>query len=248
MQHCGVQVGAVIGHRVGRNGRIPPFPQDFITDGLSGSRPIGMRHPTMQTRRADSTIQGDPTHDLAVDMVPGRFAGLPDSMVRLVPSGDDGVGHLLHEEPVVIRQETPPFRQVMDQFRNGTEDVQLNLVVSRVADPDRARTGIPRQAVHNCFGGKRRPRHRVQRVQPFGPRGVLQDPPQPAEEALRFLRGPEAHQRIHGHRGITEPAVAVVPVPRAADPLRKRRGGRGKDSPGGLVDQGLQNERRASHQ
>ena len=55
--------------------------------------------------------------------------------------------------------------------------------------------------------------------------GLLRDPGfQLVEEALR-----QAEERLQGERGVPQPAVAVVPVPLAADPFRKGSGRRCDD-------------------
>ena len=53
-----------------------------------------------------------------------------------------------------------------------------------------------------------------------------------ATEVIGFAREAELCQRARAEGRVTDPAVSVIPVARAADPLGKRRGGRGGDRAG----------------
>jgi hypothetical protein len=89
----------------------------------------------------------------------------------------------------------------------------------------------------------------VYRVQLFRvPAGALDAAVDPAQERLRLGQRPQVDQRPRGHRGVADPAVAVVPVPDAADLLRQRGGGGGQDGAGRLVAESAQGEGAAQHQ
>ena len=64
----------------------------------------------------------------------------------------------------------------------------------------------------------------------------------PAEEGHRLRVVAEAEQRPQRERRVPQPAVAIVPVAHATDPLRERRGGRGDDRTGRRVGHQLQYE------
>jgi hypothetical protein len=68
---------------------------------------------------------------------------------------------------------------------------------------------------------------------------------EPIHERARLLREAEAHEGVDRERGVPDPRVAVVPVPRAADLLGKAGGGRRDDCPGRLIGEELEDERRA---
>ena len=198
--------------------------------------------PAVPGGRAQRPVQRHPAHHLGVDVVPRRPPGLPDPVVGLVPAGQHGRGHLDHQLPVGVGQHALPGAEGVDQFGDRPEDVQLHLVVRGVADPDRPGARVAGQALDDGLGGQRRPGDRVQRVQPLRAGGVGQDPAQPGQEPLGLRGGAEVHQRVDRHGAVPQPAVPVVPVPGAADPLRQRGGGRGQHGAGGFVDQGPEHQ------
>lgn len=66
---------------------------------------------------------------------------------------------------------------------------------------------------------------------------------QPVDEGARLLGTPEAEQRPDGQRGIPRPAIPIVPVEIAADPLWQRGGRRRHDCTGWCIDHQLECER-----
>ena len=60
------------------------------------------------------------------------------------------------------------------------------------------------------------------------------------EELVRLIGAGRHPQRLDGERGVSDPGVAVVPVPGAADSLGQRGGGRRADGTGGLKRQRLE--------
>ena len=87
--------------------------------------------------------------------------------------------------------------------------------------------------------------HVVEDLQPRAgqPRRVQQ----PAGERFGLVAVAEGEQRAHGERGVAQPAVAIVPVEVAAEPLGQRRGRRGDDRARRRVDEQLERERAAEH-
>ena len=68
-----------------------------------------------------------------------------------------------------------------------------------------------------------------------------------SRQASRLVVVAGVHQREQRQRGVAQPAVAVVPVARAAELLRQRRRGRRDDAAGGRVGQRLERDQRAHH-
>ena len=140
-------------------------------------------------------------------------------------------------------------RRVGQQVGDRAEHVELDLAVGRVADADRAGAGVPGQGLDDRLGAQLETVHCVQRVQPFRVAGgALDDPPGPGQQRLGLLARAEHHQGLRAHRGVAQPAVAVVPVAQAAHLLRQRRGAGGDDRAGRLVAQRPQGQRAAQHQ
>ncbi len=72
-----------------------------------------------------------------MDVMTGRGADLPDPLVGLGPPLVDRSHQILDEAPVLGRQRGTDLPELVDQFENRTEDVELDLMIGRVADPDR---------------------------------------------------------------------------------------------------------------
>ena len=72
-------------------------------------------------------------------------------------------------------------------------------------------------------------------------------PQQPVAATPRPPRGSRRQERGEGERGVAQPAVAVVPVAHAADPLGQRRGRRGDDAARRRVGQRLERDQGAQH-
>ena len=104
-------------------------------------------------------------------------------------------------------------------------DVELQLVVGAVAEPDRARAavaveviqGLLRQVLPSVY-----PVHELQRPVGFGPLAARF---QPVHEPLRLFREPDAQETVEGEGGVPDPGVAVVPVALPADALGQAHGG-----------------------
>src|SRR5262249_56236840 len=70
---------------------------------------------------------------------------------------------------------------------------------------------------------------------------------EPPEERRRLLTAAELEERLDREGGVTDPAVAVVPVALAADRLRQRRGRRRRDGAGWGEDEQFQRPRAPPH-
>ena len=125
-------------------------------------------------------------------------------------------------------------------------DVELQLRMRGITDPDRLRAfiagqpvGFPlqqaalaRDAIHDLHvGGRTR-------------RGAQQ----PMVPGQCFFRIAGVHQDHERKGGVAQPAEAIVPIAAAAELLRQRRGGRRDDAAGRRIGQRLQRDERAHHQ
>ena len=128
------------------------------------------------------------------------------------------------------------------------EDVELDLALGGVADPHRPAAGVARQFGDVGLGREMATGDEVQRVQALGVVALLQDPQHPVQVGHGLAEAAEADQRARGHRGVPQPAVAVVPVADAADRLGQRGRGRGQDRAGGAVAEGLEGQGTAADQ
>ena len=135
--------------------------------------------------------------------------------------------------PLVVADRAAGVGDGRDQVGDRAEDVELELVVGEVADPDRPGAGVPGQGVDDRLGAQLVAVDGVERVQPLRvPAGALDAAVHPAQQRLGLLDGAEVDQRAGGHRRVAQPAVAVVPVADAAQLLGQRGGRRGQDRAG----------------
>ena len=216
-------------------------------DGIAQlAPPIERRLESEHFRALDGAIERDPCHDLRRHVMRAIAAPLPDAVVRLVPYFRQMFEHLAFEVPgsvIQLQLGHPRLMKCVDQF---AVDVELQLGMRGIADPDRLRalvTGQPARlpfeqaalahdAVHDLHAG-RRPRHRAQ---------------QPIVPARRFLGIARVHQRQQREGGVAQPAEAIIPVSGAAELFRQRRGRRRDDAAGRRIGQRLQRDQRAHHQ
>ena len=177
-----------------------------------------------------------------------RLADLPDAVVGFLPPVRDGVDHGFHQSPVLGRQGCVALHERVHQVHDRAEHVELHLVFSSVAYPHRPAAGVSGQVGDVGLGRQVASGDEVQRLQPLGFVAAFDDAQQPVQEGERLVIAAEVNQRVRGHAGIAQPAVAVVPVADAADVFGQAGGGGGKDGAGGAVHERLQCQRAAAHQ
>ena len=135
--------------------------------------------------------------------------------------------------------------RLMQHVHHLAVHVELELLVRRVADAHRARArvaGEPRQLV---LGDAALP---ADAVEDLRLRRIAGDrAQQPVAPRARLVGETGVEQRVERERRVAQPAVAVVPVALAADPLRQRRRRRGDDAAGRLVRERLQHDERRAH-
>jgi hypothetical protein len=113
-----------------------------------GANPAPVLHRALEAEVFDAAhgaVEREPRHHLRVREMPPRTADLPDPLVRSVPV----VNHEIDERPLelpgrLLGRDSRRLRQVQSGH-DLTVDVELELLRCGVADPDRARAGVPRE-------------------------------------------------------------------------------------------------------
>ena len=95
------------------------------------------------------------------------------------------------------------------------------------------------------IGEKPLTRHAVEDLRVVGAPGDRAQEPFPPR--FRLVHVATGHQRVEGEGRVTEPAIAVVPVPHAAEPLGQGGRGRGHQPAGRRVRERLQRDEGAHH-
>lgn len=133
----------------------------------------------------------------------------------------------------------------MEGVEHLAVDIELTLLDGGVADTDGrgvAVPGQPRQLGLRQPPLTGQPVHDLQIV--GGAYHRAQQPVPPGVGLVQIARGQQA---VQGEAGVTQPAVAVVPVAYAAQLLGQRGGGGRHDAAGGRVGEGLEGDQRAHH-
>ena len=141
----------------------------------------------------------------------------------------------LAREPAAPRQ--------VQRVHHLAVDVELQLAVRGVADAHRLRALVAGEPRHLPFGQAPLAGDAVHDLHLVGAAG--DGAQQPVAPRLRLLVVAGVHQREQRERRVAQPAEAVVPVARAAELLRQRRGRRRDDAAGRRVGQRLQRDQRA---
>ena len=174
-----------------------------------------------------------------------RPADLPQRAVRLLPDALEVLGEQGLQRPGVVVVGEPGLAGAVQPVEELAVDVELELAGGLVADPDRPGPLVPVEPAQLGLGEAAAPGEGVHDLQVLGVAGDGSQQPVPPGLGLGGV--PAAGEGLQGECGVAQPAVAVVPVPRAADLFRQRGGGRGGDAPARGVGQRLQDQQRASH-
>ena len=165
-----------------------------------------------------AAVQRDPAHQLGGDVVLGLSAGLPDSLVGLLPDVDRCFDLVAEGLPELMRQVVLDLGVDVDRVEQGAVDVVLALVVRTVPDPNRLGSFVAAQSVEGRLGQVPLAVDPVHDLQPgmVVLEALLVDVREPAHEVSRLVierervEGPEREGRV------ADPGVAVVPVALAA--------------------------------
>ena len=171
-----------------------------------------------------------------------RTAHLPDALVRLGPAGDRAVDLLGEPFPGAARQELPAAQVEEHRVEQRAPHVVLGLAVRGVADAHGLGEFVAREVVQDHLGEVGLAPHRVHHLQRRTVGDLIGDE---VEEAVRFEVEPQGVEAPERERGVSHPAVAVVPVPLPAGGLGQRGGGGGDQGAGGCIGEALQGQGRS---
>ena len=168
-------------------------------------------------------------------------ADLPDAAVRLAPVFEGMLDLLAGDLPdPFVEPVARPGVQV-DRFEHGPPYVVLLLLVGGVPDPHRARVLVSLQVVEHPFGEIRGAVDAVDDLQVAAVTfGQVRDEGEVVVGLPVEAQGVQAPER---EGGITDPAVAVVPVPLPARGFWQGCGGRRGDGAGRGERQALERQR-----
>ena len=175
--------------------------------------------------------------------MPARPAHLPDPFVGLVPRRLEVLEQVPLERPGVVVRVEAVHARLVEHVHHLAVHVELELLVRRVADPHRPRALVPRQPVELVLGERAaRPPSPYMICSCAGSPATARSSQSRHGRASSVIAGVE--ERVERERRVAQPAVAVVPVPLAADPLRQRRRRRSDDAAGRRVGERLQHDQR----
>ena len=222
-----------------------PFAQTSvrILSRMTRQRSTGPSSPCVSTER---TARSNATHAITFECTKWRGSprisqmplsgSVPDLLEIVEEDTLQRPGRLLDRKPVDAR--------LVQRIHQLAEDVDLQLIARGVADPHRLRALVPREPGQLEL---RQPALAGDAVHDLDVRRIARDRAQePAAPLLRFVDVAAVQQREQRQRRVAEPAVAVVPVAHASDPLRQRRRRRSDDAAGRRVGQRLQEHERAA--
>ena len=144
---------------------------------------------------------------------------LPHALIRLLPDRFEVLEQFQRQIPgvrVALEAEAAAGVKRIGQL---AVNVELQLLVRRIADPHRATTFVAGQPRDFVFG---QPALAGETVHDLHFRGMPgRGPQQPLPPGAGFASISGAQQRIKRQGRIADPAVAVIPVAHAADPFRQ---------------------------
>ncbi len=170
---------------------------------------------------------------------------LPDPLVLALPVIADPVDELAQMGPQVVGDRGPVLVEQVDRVHELAVDVELELVVGAVTDPDRARAVVTIQVIQGLLGQVAAAVYAVHQLQGAVGLRVPAAGFQPAHERLGLLGKPDAQEPVEGEGGVPDPGVAVVPVTLPADTLGQAARRRRYDRTRRLVGQELERQGRA---
>src|SRR5215211_5845882 len=166
---------------------VPALFHDLLVDH------VPLRHPASVSRRepalagdAPRALEGDPAHDLRRDELPLSAADLPDTMVRILPVGAEPAENPPQVLPeIIVQRSAVPVVEVR-RVEDGPVEVELDLAVGGVAEPDRTGVLVAGEVVEYDLGEVGASVYAVERLEETVPiRGAAV--PQPIHKVSRFI-------------------------------------------------------------
>ena len=153
-----------------------------------------------------------------------RPLDLPDDLVDCDAVGASPL-HCVHEFPI---------------------NIELELPECRISDPHWGRSLVTWEPVDFEFSQATLAGRSVHDLQLFGI--TRSRAPQPSQPALRLVTEARFDEGVQSKGGITDPAIAVIPIPDAPNGLRKRCRGSGDNAARWSVGKALKGDERPQRQ
>src|SRR5262249_41003774 len=127
---------------------IPKVREDIVADLVARAMPHinRTRERTLQGE-TDSTIECDPAHETRVQELLTSATDFPYPFIRPSPVLTEPIQQPLHVLPLLIRAGATVFICKVDGVHHLAVNVELQLVVSTIADADGARILVPTQVI-----------------------------------------------------------------------------------------------------
>ena len=177
--------------------------------------------------------------------MPAGSAHLPDALVGLAPALLQDLEQQQGQRPRVRARRRARARGLPQHVEQLAVHVELQLRVRAVAGAYRSRALVAGEPVELELREPALAADAVHRLQLLGVTGRGAEQPLAPAQRLGLVAADQ--ERLERQRRVAHPAVAVVPVPGAADRLGQRSGRRGDDAAGRLGGQRLQREQRPQH-
>ena len=149
-EHGGVELGRAVGGGVGVLGGVEPSAADVVGERVAGVDPSLLAVPaSVAPGRGDAggAVEGQPRHELGVDVVGGVGPLLPDPGVGFGPGGGDLVGEGGDGPPRLAVQPVAGVGEEPGGVDHPAVAVELMLAGGAVADAYRATVGVAGPAV-----------------------------------------------------------------------------------------------------
>ncbi len=174
----------------------------------------------------DRSVERHPCHEPGMGEVPLVTSYLPETVVGSVPDRFETLENELLQVPDRVPVIHPHLPGGVQRVHQLPVDIDLELCVRRVADPNRPRALVTGQPTELDLRETTFPAQPVHDLEVLGVAGDRPHQPVPPRHSLPPMAGD--HQRLQGEGGIAEPDESVVPVTAPAEGLGER-GGRGSD-------------------
>ena len=220
---------------------------DIATNRIAQSPPAIERCVKSESFGAfDAAVERHPGHDLGRDIALALAAAFPDAVIRLVPYFSQMFDHRAFQCPGFVVKFQLGHAGLVKRIDQFAVDIELQLGVCGIADPNRLRTFVTRQPAGLPFQQARLAHNAVHDLHVRRPTG--RGAQQPIVPGGSFLGIAGVHQCQQRKGGVAQPAKTIIPVARAAQLLRQRGRGRCNDAAGRRIGQRLQRDQRSHHQ
>ncbi len=215
---------------------------------ISAARPFQRSRRALVVRGhgiAPCAVECHPRHHLRMHEMLRRRAHLPDPLVGQPPDPLEMVEEGDAQRPAPRIGGKPAAHRMLEHVGELAVDVELGLARGGIAHAHGARSFEAAQPVELALVQVALPGHAVHDLQLL--RASRHRAYEPVLPGIGFLGVARVQEGEQGERRVAQPAIAIVPVARAADQLRQRGRRRGHDAAGRAVSEPLQRHQRAAH-